>query len=302
VSEQVDVRQTGERIESLLAELRSVSDPRTVAMAEDLVRSVVELYGAGLERVVALTPDGVDRLADDPLVESLLLLHGLHPLSVNERIERALDRARPYLGSHLGGVRLVGVDEDGVAHLQLLGTCDGCAASSRTVELTISGAVEAAAPEVARVEVEGVVPEREPALLQIARRSPDRHGGEATGTARPRGTTSTWVQISDPGLAPGTISSLVVADRDVVLCEVGGTVFAYEDCCPRCSHVVSGGALDVQVLTCPGCGTRYDVQRAGVVVGVRDGPPGTDGHRGLGPIPLTRNATGLQLAFEGASP
>ena len=56
-------------------------------------------------------------LADDPLVESLLLLHGLHPLDVDARIQRALDRVRPYLGSHAGGVEYLGV-ADGVARLQ----------------------------------------------------------------------------------------------------------------------------------------------------------------------------------------
>ena len=51
----------------------------------------------------------LDRLVADPLVESLLLLHGLHPLDVDTRIQRALDNVRPYLGSHAGGVEYLGV-------------------------------------------------------------------------------------------------------------------------------------------------------------------------------------------------
>jgi hypothetical protein len=55
-------------------------------------------------------------LTADPLVESLLLLHGLHPLDVDARIQRALERVRPNLGSHAGGVRYLGVT-DGVARV-----------------------------------------------------------------------------------------------------------------------------------------------------------------------------------------
>ncbi|HEV2243233.1 MAG TPA: hypothetical protein VGR98_19470, partial [Streptosporangiaceae bacterium] len=69
-------------------------------------------YGDGLGRIVAvLAGEGaagaavLDRLTSDPLVESLLLLHDLHPLDVDARVQRALDRVRPYLGSHAGGAR-----------------------------------------------------------------------------------------------------------------------------------------------------------------------------------------------------
>ena len=51
------------------------------------------------------------RLADDELVGSLLVLHDLHPDDVTVRVQAALDRVRPYLGSHAGGVTLTGVDE-----------------------------------------------------------------------------------------------------------------------------------------------------------------------------------------------
>jgi Fe-S cluster biogenesis protein NfuA len=96
------------------------------------------------------------RLTTDPLVEGLLLLHGLHPVDVDTRIQQALDRVRPYLGSHAGGVEYLGVDADGVARLQLQGTCHGCASSAITAEHTIQAAVEEAAPEVLEVNIEGV--------------------------------------------------------------------------------------------------------------------------------------------------
>ena len=140
------VRQAGERIEELLGILRSASADAAAA-AEELVRLLLGLYGDGLSHIMdALAAEGEaggavrDRLLADPVVESLLLLHDLHPLDVDARIQRALDRVRPYLGSHAGGVEYLGVGADGVARLRLEGSCHGCPSSTVTVQLAIQGA------------------------------------------------------------------------------------------------------------------------------------------------------------------
>jgi Fe-S cluster biogenesis protein NfuA len=163
-----DLRRVGERIEELLADLRSVSDASTREKAEEAVRLVVELYGAGLERVAELVDEeSLERLVGDELVASLLVLHGLHPKSTEARIVEALDQVRPYLGSHAGGVELLGVGADGVARLRLEGSCHGCPSSTVTVRMAIERAIEAAAPEVTAVQVEGVADPNAPQLLQI---------------------------------------------------------------------------------------------------------------------------------------
>ena len=91
------VKQVGERIEEILAFLGS-GDGKSAAAAEELVGLLVELYGDGLGHIMAIVggagPAGTAILAglsEDPLVESLLLLHDLHPLDVDARIQRALD-------------------------------------------------------------------------------------------------------------------------------------------------------------------------------------------------------------------
>jgi Fe-S cluster biogenesis protein NfuA len=158
-----DVRAAGERIEQLL-DAFAASGPVARDRAEELVRVVVGLYGAGLERMVeildgggALTDEAVAALAGDELVAGLLVVHGLHPYDLVRRVEQALESVRPYLGSHGGDVELLGVDdnaEDGaVVRLRLLGHCDGCAGSTATLKSAVDGAVQAAAPEVVRVEV-----------------------------------------------------------------------------------------------------------------------------------------------------
>src|SRR5499425_1905754 len=183
------VQRTGERVEELLASLRSQGGA-AADTAEELVGLLVGLYGDGLSHIVAaLAADGetgqamLDSLAADPLVEGLLLLHGLHPLDVDARIQRALDQVRPYLGSHAGGVQYLGV-RDGVARLRLEGSCHGCPSSTVTVRLAIEGAVQDAAPEVTEVVVEGMTAPSGPALLQIGPRPDDAPGaGPPAGSA-----------------------------------------------------------------------------------------------------------------------
>ena len=152
-----DPRAAGERIEQLLDAL-GASGPLARQRAEDLVRVVVDLYGAGLERLVEivtpdLPPSTVDRLACDELVSALLTVHDLHPYPVAERVERALESTRPYLRSHGGDVELLGIDETGTVRLRLLGHCDGCAGSTATLTTAVREAIEAAAPEVTGIDV-----------------------------------------------------------------------------------------------------------------------------------------------------
>ncbi|MET9344543.1 NifU family protein [Nonomuraea sp. NPDC003804] len=152
----------GERVEVLLAELGALSDEATRDKAEELVRVLVELYGAALERIMEVVAESGEaetlrRLVADDLVSGLLVVHDLHPLSTEERVRAALEGVRPYLGSHAGDVELVGIEEPGVVRLRLAGTCHGCPSSRVTVTSAIEQAIARAAPEVARVEVDGVV-------------------------------------------------------------------------------------------------------------------------------------------------
>jgi len=174
-----DHTDAGARVEQLLATLRARGGDRLAELGEELVRTLVDLYGAGLGRIVGILRDSdpagpavLDRLAEDPLVEGLLLLHGLHPVDVDTRIQRALDRVRPYLGSHAGGVEYLGVDAQGVARLRLQGTCHGCASSAITVQSSIETAVQDAAPEIAGVSVEGVTAPTGPQPIQLLRCPP----------------------------------------------------------------------------------------------------------------------------------
>ncbi|MFL5925970.1 MAG: NifU family protein [Gaiellaceae bacterium] len=155
--EDVEVRALVTRVESELEVIED--DPRALAA----VQAVVELYGEGLRRVLAWCD--VRAVAGDELLGHLLLLHDLHPVDVGTRVASALEEVRPYLGSHGGDVELLGV-EGGVARLRLNGTCDGCPSSAVTLKHSIETAILRAAPELERVEAEGL-DGKEPQLLRI---------------------------------------------------------------------------------------------------------------------------------------
>jgi Fe-S cluster biogenesis protein NfuA len=157
-----DVRERVARLETLLGGIED--DPKAV----EAVAAVVELYGEALRRVVSFEPP--PELVADELVSHLLLLHDLHPDTVEDRVARALAEVRPYLGSHGGDVELLDVG-DGVARLRLNGTCDGCPSSAATLKHSIESAILRAAPELERVEAEGLDADS-PQLLQIGRLAP----------------------------------------------------------------------------------------------------------------------------------
>jgi Fe-S cluster biogenesis protein NfuA len=155
MSDASDLRAVGDRLEVLLDDLRSSLDPRVWERVEEAVGLVTELYGGGLQRVLELVSDDVvERLCADDLVGSLLIVHGLHPRDLETRVLHALDSVRPYMESHGGDVEVLAIDEDeGVLHLRLLGSCDGCPSSSATLQHAVKQAIEAAAPEIVHIDV-----------------------------------------------------------------------------------------------------------------------------------------------------
>jgi Fe-S cluster biogenesis protein NfuA len=172
-----EAQAAGERVEKLLAELRSHGGPQVAATAEELVGCLVELYGTGLAEIVRILGEDaeagarlLDALAADPLVESLLLVHDLHPIEIGARIERALDAVMPRLGPHAGHAEFQGIDDQGVIHLRLERGGHGCNSSAGAYVTAIEQAVAEAAPEAAGVDVEVVEVPAELPLLQIGRR------------------------------------------------------------------------------------------------------------------------------------
>jgi Fe-S cluster biogenesis protein NfuA/nitrite reductase/ring-hydroxylating ferredoxin subunit len=289
-------RHAGERIEKLLEELRAMAGPSTWPRVEELMHLVVELYGAGLTRFVELLDTDLTieqvrgRVLDDDLLSSLMLLHGLHPEDTAARVARALDRVRPYLGSHGGGVAIMDVDETaGVVKLRLDGSCDGCPSSAMTVKLTVEGAIKELAPEIATIEVEGVSERASPLDSIIAKSHADDTNGNSNGAKLPE-----WISLDQPPpRQPGELLTAEVTGERIMLCRVGKQLYAYRGRCPSCGSTLENGGLEGDLLTCRSCAESYNVRFAGRSV------VSTQFH--LEPIPLLETGAGVRIAIAGGA-
>jgi Fe-S cluster biogenesis protein NfuA/nitrite reductase/ring-hydroxylating ferredoxin subunit len=224
----------------------------------------------------------VHALGDDPLVGSVLVVHDLHPLSTEQRVRVALDKVRPYLGSHAGDVDLIGVADD-VVQLRLAGSCNGCPSSTVTVKLAIEKAIQDVAPEIVDIQVEGVVDDAEIGpgghkLLSLT----------AVDAPPPPRVESDWIEVTTA--APrDTITSIRLGNVNTLLCNVADHLYAYRDHCPTCGSVLAAGSLDGTVLTCPNCASHFDLTLAGRATG--------DDRHHLDPLPLLAESGHVRVAL-----
>ena len=220
------------------------------------------MYDEGLRKILdVITEEQRDELAADGAVASVLLAHGLFPVSLEQRVAEALDEVRPYLRSHDGDIEYLGIS-DNIVRLRMTGSCDGCGASAATLEAAVETALRAAAPDLDGMDVEGATrppPERPPAS------SPE------------------WEVLPVDPTRGETASA-----RGLMVANVAGTLLAYKDWCAGCPAPLSSGMLVGGTLTCTACGRSYDLPRAG-----RE----KDGDLQLEPVPLLRSGGEVKVSL-----
>ena len=287
-----------ERVQELSEEVERLQDPRSRALAQELLGAVLELYGDGLARIVAAIDEAGEagaeireRLAEDGAVASLMLIHDLYPVPISQRVEEALESVRPYMESHGGNVELLGLEDD-VARLRLQGSCDGCPASSATLELAIKSALEEAAPDLQGIEVEGLEDPHQRAAIEISGTElPVIQAGEgpSNGSVPQRG--PAWHELEGEldGLREGALAALEVGGTKLIVAIVDGSTLAYLDSCPDCAAAIAGGELNDGVLACPQCERRYFLPRAGRSL--------DDQRLQLGPVPLLATEGRIRVAL-----
>jgi Fe-S cluster biogenesis protein NfuA len=145
-------------IERLLGKIESEADPSLRATVQELVQAMMDLHGAGLERILELiraSGDGSERLihklGQDELVASLLILYELHPEDLETRVMLALDKARVRLSAHEGELELLSL-EAGALRLRLHtnGASKGnaCGSTAQALKGIVEEAVYHGAPDI----------------------------------------------------------------------------------------------------------------------------------------------------------
>ncbi|MBV8219083.1 MAG: NifU family protein [Solirubrobacterales bacterium] len=279
-----DVQQLVERVQELQARLESSSPSPARDVAEELTSAVVQMYGAGLERIVgsleAFGDEGeriLAELAGDPLVATLLLIHDLHPIALEQRVQAALDSVRPYMESHGGNVELLSLDR-GVARIHLRGSCSDCSASSVTLELAIKQALEEMAPDLEGLEVDGMAAQTVPTGMEL----PVVMSGPAPAPV--------WIDVESVASLPsGSLAAVSVAGSELVVANVDGSLLAYRDRCASCGAGLHDGLLLAGALSCPECARSFFLPSAGRSM---------DGDRlQLDPVPLLREDGRVKVAL-----
>ncbi|MFI2511132.1 hypothetical protein [Streptomyces sp. NPDC018972] len=179
----------GRMVEEILDRLASSGDRAACEAAEELVRVLMECYGAAFARAMDLlghrperpAREAVDALLRDELVAGLLVLHGLHPDDAPTRIAHALDTLPQ-------DVESTGFDPaTGELRLRLTGSA-GCGGSRDAVEQAARDTLACFAPEVTAVTLEADTASG-PVRLQIGTgpsgTSSSGPGGRPPATAAP---------------------------------------------------------------------------------------------------------------------
>lgn len=249
-----------EKLSALIHEVEALPEGASKRSASEAIAALLDLHGAGLERVLSVLGEAgepgqalIERLGRDEVVSGLLILHGLHPTSLRDRVLGALDRVRPYMESHGGSVTLLAVEETTV-RLRLEGSCHGCASSLVTIKYAIEQEIAEAAPEVESIDVEGLTEPKPAGFVPLT---------DLKRTPRPT-EAGAWRPLAAlDRLGP---DQLLVEDVDgvrLLLCRLGEQPFAYRDGCPACGGSLAGTGLEAGRLSCAGCGHAYDVRQAG---------------------------------------
>jgi Fe-S cluster biogenesis protein NfuA/nitrite reductase/ring-hydroxylating ferredoxin subunit len=268
---------TTNRVESLLREVGvQPTVERATEKAEELTRALVEFYGDGLSRILEIVHEAAgeqsaiifDALCADRFVESLLALHDLHPLSLEDRVRAALDAVRPYLESHEGDIELDHI-EGSVAFVKMGGSCDGCPSSAATLKHGVEKAIFEKVPEID--EVRSVVEPKVPVTTSTLRMESD------------------WIPLGDvAALAGDGIAHMTLAFTPVLFAQREEIVYAYRDRCPACTNSFDSARLEWPLLSCT-CGKRYDLVRAGRSEG--------DESLFAEPFPLVRDGDRIRVAI-----
>ncbi len=71
--------------------------------------------------------------------------------AIKERVEKALEKIRPYLVADGGDIVMVDITDDMVLRVEMKGACNGCPFSMQTLKAGVEIAVKKEVPEIKEV-------------------------------------------------------------------------------------------------------------------------------------------------------
>jgi hypothetical protein len=145
------------RLEKLMATLESIADATGREAARELLALVLDLHARSLARlsaVIAASDNGaalLEKIVDDRDLRAILLLHGLHPQSVENRLLDVIARMQPQWSARGLHVSLMSASKD-FAMVQL--QRNGVVEPTDQLRLEIENALTDAAPDLDDILIE----------------------------------------------------------------------------------------------------------------------------------------------------
>ncbi len=162
MQDEKDFQRRTQRVSELVRQIEEIGDPATQATSRELVQLLMELHGAGLEKMMEIVFQAgdhgahiIDEFGRTPLVGSLLILYGLHPDDLRTRVAKALERIQPSLRKQGSDVALLAIDE-GVVRLRIETGGHACGSTIKTIRSTVEEAMYEAAPDIQSLVIEGL--------------------------------------------------------------------------------------------------------------------------------------------------
>jgi hypothetical protein len=155
---QQKVRQLG----TLVGELDRMPGSGSTVAARELVQLLMEVHGAGLERLLELVFESsakgetmIGILGRDPIVRNLLLLYSLHPEDMETRVLKALDEAGARLRKLDCEVELAGI-RDGAVQVRVHASGHTRGSAAKNLRSIVEAEVYDMAPDVASLTLLGL--------------------------------------------------------------------------------------------------------------------------------------------------
>jgi len=148
-------------IEKVVQRATGLPDDDARNTALELLQSTMDLHGAVLSRIVEVLSESeagrgsLTKLGNDPLVCGLMVLYGVHPVGLEQRVARAIEKVRPQLHKKGAAVELISV-ADAVVRVNIQISGHGCGSSPDALKSSVEQAVLEVAPEIVEIIAEGV--------------------------------------------------------------------------------------------------------------------------------------------------
>jgi hypothetical protein len=163
VANATEFQQRVQQLGKLIAELEQIPDSPLKVATGELVHLLMEVHSAGIEQMMEIVFDSsasgqqtIDKLGNDPIVRSLLLLYSLHPEDLQTRVQKSLDALRPRLRKLNYGIELFQIEEGGAVRVHVESSGHACGSTTENVRSMVEEGVYEFAPDVTSLAISGL--------------------------------------------------------------------------------------------------------------------------------------------------